>query len=276
MVLSLPALRRISGALCLCSVLTACASHNKPANTESALQLPQVVGHADFNWRLSGNRRVAPKQIFSDDQRIWLQWSRRQPIPIIFGMDEDQWQVLEPRQVGAYLLIEGQWSAIKFQGGKLQALAQKIDRYETDYFQRQFYSSQDTESGMLSEPTAQSMSAAGTPQQTESHPSLSPTPSKGPRYAAILSDRTIRQVIQRWAKASAWHFENSHWAVDIDLPVTAQARFTQDFMSSVQQLLATTEMSDRPLQPCFYTNKVLRVIPIAQTCDPQVRKGSRA
>jgi len=32
-------------------------------------------------------------------------------------------------------------------------------------------------------------------------------------------------------------------------------------------LLASTELGDRPLRPCFYSNKVVRVVPYAQVCD---------
>ena len=44
-----------------------------------------VVGDPDFNWHLSGDRRVAPRQVFSDARRIWLQWHPHQAIPTVFA-----------------------------------------------------------------------------------------------------------------------------------------------------------------------------------------------
>jgi len=35
----------------------------------------------------------------------------------------------------------------------------------------------------------------------------------------------------------------------------------------VRALLAATELSERPVQPCFYANQVLRVVAYTQTCD---------
>src|SRR5690606_21602452 len=42
-----------------------------------------LIGEPDFNWYMSGDRRVAPLQVFSDQWRIWLQWHRGQPIPSV-------------------------------------------------------------------------------------------------------------------------------------------------------------------------------------------------
>jgi hypothetical protein len=43
-----------------------------------------------------------------------------------------------------------------------------------------------------------------------------------------------------------------------------------DFKNAVRKLLSSTDLTDRPLQPCFHTNKVLRVIPKAELCDRTV------
>ena len=88
-----------------------------------------------------------------------------------------------------------------------------------------------------------------------------------PRYSVSAADQTIRQALERWAREAGWTFSSEHWAVDVDVPLIGQAAFDTDFKAAVRELLAATEMGDRPLQPCFYSNRVLRVVPYAQACD---------
>lgn len=87
------------------------------------------------------------------------------------------------------------------------------------------------------------------------------------RYRAAPPDTTLRGVLARWADSSGWTFSPQHWAVDVDIPLSAAADFSGDFKSAVRQLLSATELADKPLQPCFYGNQVLRVVPLAQPCS---------
>lgn len=87
------------------------------------------------------------------------------------------------------------------------------------------------------------------------------------RYRAAPPDTTLRAVLARWADDSGWTFRPQHWAVDVDIPLSASADFAGDFKSAVRELLSATELADKPLQPCFYGNQVLRVVPLAQSCS---------
>lgn len=261
---------RLGGVFCLCGLLVACGSQSKKTDQGALSKLPVVAGEPDFNWRLSGDRRIAPKQVFSDQQRVWLQWPHRQSLPTIFGRIDQAWEVLHPQKIGAYVLVAGDWTALKFQGGSVKALAQKIGFEQVP---RQII-----ESNANIESAHQNLARQthfSTPHQN-SRPArlLTPHQPTVANFTAQLDDKTIRQTIKRWAKQTPWHFENVHWAVNVDLPILGAAAFTDDFVTSVQQLLSTTEMSDRPVQPCFYTNHVVRIVPIAQVCDPQARRGS--
>lgn len=80
-------------------------------------------------------------------------------------------------------------------------------------------------------------------------------------------DGNMREALYRWAARANWTFSPEHWDVDIDIPVSGRAVFEGDFSGAVQDLLSTTELADRPLRPCFYSNRVLRVVPYAQACD---------
>lgn len=89
-----------------------------------------------------------------------------------------------------------------------------------------------------------------------------------PTWNVSTKDRTIREALKSWTVVAGWTFEPEHWAVPVDLPLTAGASFRGDFKSAVRQLIATSELSDTPVQPCFYLNKVVRVVPINVSCDP--------
>jgi hypothetical protein len=86
-------------------------------------------------------------------------------------------------------------------------------------------------------------------------------------WEVAMTDQTIRKALEKWSSMSGWTFNLEHWAVDRDLPVAAATSFQGDFRGAVRSLLASTELTDLPLQPCFYNNSVLRVVPRAELCD---------
>lgn len=117
--------------------------------------------------------------------------------------------------------------------------------------------------------TAASASPAA-PQQLAASVPLAPAkpiPPATPIWKVSPSDRTIREALKSWARAAGWSFEPEHWAVNADIPITAQASFSGDFKNATRQLIGTTELSETPLQPCFYSNRVVRVVPINEMCD---------
>lgn len=90
------------------------------------------------------------------------------------------------------------------------------------------------------------------------------------RYQVSPQDVTLRSALARWARQAGWTFEPEHWAIDADIPIVGTASFEADFKLAVRELVASTELSDRPAQPCFYSNQVLRIVPYAQPCDRTV------
>jgi hypothetical protein len=87
-----------------------------------------------------------------------------------------------------------------------------------------------------------------------------------PTYAITRTDKNFRVAIKRWATDAGWEFEPEHWAVARDIPVAGSADFGADFKEAVRTLLKSSELADQPAQPCFYSNKVLRVVPINELC----------
>ncbi len=86
-------------------------------------------------------------------------------------------------------------------------------------------------------------------------------------YSVGLSDPNFRKVLTRWANASGWMFEPEHWSVARDIPVGGTDSVIADFKTAVRRLLKSTLLTDLPVQPCFYSNKVLRVIPASELCS---------
>lgn len=82
-------------------------------------------------------------------------------------------------------------------------------------------------------------------------------------------DKTIRETLAKWAATEGWTFNpigRQHWSVAEDFDVVASDTMYGSFIDVVQQLIASTELTKTPLQPCFYKNHVVRVIYINEQC----------
>lgn len=256
-----------------------------PSEQPGGTNIPS--GKLDFGWRLSGDRAVAPLQVFSDTSRTWLQWLPGQILPIILGATEQGEQVLTYLRQGPYTILDGHWPALIFRSARQQARARRVDASLAALGSVHHPAAQyplapqhplgsQQQLGSQHSTSAQQQSSA--PQQRSlQHPPNSPQQSAQPSrpfFSVSHTDLHLRQALTRWAGLSGWRFEPEHWAVDVDIPLSASAKFSDDFVSSVQALLASTELSDRPLQPCFYSNQVLRIVPVAEPCDRTLGDGT--
>lgn len=232
--------RWVGLAASLALLLAGCVVHDTqlPELNQARSHTPTVLGDPDFNWHLSGDRRVAPRQVFSDQGRIWLQWHPHQAVPTVFVQDLGGWRVIEQLPQGQYTVVDGPWRRLRFQGGHLQAMA-------------------------VYQPAV---------------PAAAPCPDATPRgagFAVRVADGTIRQTLRRWSEQANWFFDDAHWSLNVDFPITAPATFNANFEQAVRGLLESTRISGQSVKPCFYANHVLRVIPAAQSCDPMANQGDR-
>ncbi|MFF7398763.1 TcpQ domain-containing protein [Achromobacter sp. NPDC008082] len=251
-----------------------------------------------FDWRLSGDPAVAPLQVFDDGKDVWLQFTPGQALPAIFGVRGNGEHALPYVRREPYVVVSGDWHALRFRGGRLAARAERDgdddvaaqapvdaepvvlesatprqsvnDQSVNDQSVNELASNGPLRPAVLAgshsdEPTAQTPVSANA--STVLSAPQAPLPvAAAPRYRAAPPDTTLRGVLARWADSSGWTFAPQHWAVDVDIPLSASADFAGDFKSAVRELLGATELADRPLQPCFYGNQVLRVVPLAQSC----------
>lgn len=97
-------------------------------------------------------------------------------------------------------------------------------------------------------------------------PTAPPAPVAQP-FTISRNDKTIREALVTWSRRAGWTHDAEHWTVPFDLPVLSSADLGTDFKGAVRALLSSTDLTNLPLQPCFYSNKVLRVVPKAELCD---------
>jgi len=247
----------------LCAVLVGCSTPRASWFPQPTARVSsQAPGPLDFNWVLSGEKQVGPLQVFSDGLQTWMQWRPHQTLPAVLAMQDGGYAVVEYRRQDPYTIIAGVYPSLMFRAGHHWASASR----------------KDLSAPLPAHHTGTADAATST---NHSHPhrsgalqaqraSVSNAPQMHVAYTVSRTDQHLRQALSRWANLSGWRFDPEHWSVDVDIPVSAAATFSDDFVDSVQALLASTELSDRPLQPCFYTNQVLRVIPLAESCDRTV------
>jgi hypothetical protein len=249
---------------------------------------PGSGSYYSFAWRLSGDRAVAPLQVFDDGIQTWLQFSESQAIPAVFARGPEGDRLLSYSRQGPYIVLSGVWPELVLRGGTLASHVRRVAQAESA---AQAAELKPGEPGAADSGAA--LQAATSPVAGPRPASPAPNPDPHPPQAAEMTaasfvdlglqasasfqagpqDLTMRAALNRWAKSAGWTFEPEHWVVDVDIPLAGAASFDSEFKSAVRELLASTELGERPLQPCFYSNKVLRIVPFAQPCDRSVGGG---
>ncbi|WP_083384855.1 MULTISPECIES: TcpQ domain-containing protein [unclassified Cupriavidus] len=84
-------------------------------------------------------------------------------------------------------------------------------------------------------------------------------------WAISPSDGNYRRLIEIWAARAGW--QASAWELEKDVPVEAVDTAHGDFKAAVRYALSATELTDYVLKPCFYSNRVVRVVKVTTKCD---------
>ncbi len=213
-------------------------------------------GPFDFNWRLEGDPTAAPLQVFSSETGVWLHFAEMGHLPAIFGVAANGAErLLTFRRQAPYVYLPGLWAALRFRAGHRIALAKRVPQHVAE------------RSGSFAQ-SMQSSAVVEHPPAQDTHGSRN-VAAPSTQYSVSPEDGNLPRALRRWAHAAGWTFEAEHWTLAADIPITAGANLGSDFHRAVSALLASTEMADLPVQPCFYQNRVLRVIAYAQRCDPR-------
>ena len=296
-------------AWCCVLLLPACSGWGPAAGSWFGAE----SGRYDFDWQLSGDPAVAPLQVFDDGRRIWLQFAPGQAVPAIFAQTAAGEQPLVYVRRDPYVVLDGRWPQLVLRGGRLSAQARHgraaplAPQSGTGSVHESagsavagaapgfgsgpglsFVPNRPSGAGSaaperrletvatLSASTASASASAPTLPGRPVEPSLGPLAQTAAPYRAGPPDDTLRAVLMRWADTAGWTFLAQHWALEVDIPLAGSAEFAGDFKTAVRALLAATELGERPLQPCFYANRVLRVVPMAQACDRSARRAGGA
>lgn len=302
--MTLPILRSCVLGLCAASV-SGCASLPDwslfdPLRTDSG----SFASRYDFAWRLTGDPRVGPIQVFDDGRSTWLQFGSDQTVPAIFARTDAGDHLLTPQRSAAYVIVDGVWPLLVLRIGELESQARRLGpeaevpggasadkpalARDVEVISLKDGAEPESATALKADSTLSQPEAPAFPTETPAYPveavafptetpafpaeavafPLPPSFRSPPLYRVSPDDGNIRTALARWARSAGWTFEAEHWAVEVDIPIAGSAEFDLQFDEAVQELLASTELSERPLQPCFYANKVLRVVSYAQSCDP--------
>lgn len=269
---------RLLGACLLLPALQGCLAGQ--AGMAPALDTGAQAFH--FGWRLSGEPRVGPLQVFDNGARTWLHFAPGQPVPAVFGLRNGREQSLTLKPEGQFQIVQGVWPQLLFRAGLSLAQARRRPGEPLGV-------AQSVQAGALNilpaSPSSASASSLAPPTPLDPVEPASPlapaalpvvAPVSMPSFDLRLDDQTLRQALARWALRAGWVFQAEHWDLGVDLPVSAAADFSGDFKHAVQQLLKGTELSAHPAQPCFYSNQVLRVVAWSQACDRHLAAGDRS
>jgi hypothetical protein len=84
-------------------------------------------------------------------------------------------------------------------------------------------------------------------------------------YRVSPTDENLRLLIERWSKSVGW---TAVWDVDRDILIGNAGEKANDFRSAIRWVLASTELGDLVVKPCFYNNSVIRVVRKTVKCNP--------
>jgi hypothetical protein len=86
-----------------------------------------------------------------------------------------------------------------------------------------------------------------------------------PVWHVETADGTFQKLFGRWAATAGW---TSRWDVPQDIPVIGEYTFEGSFTDAVFSVTDSTDGTDMPVHPCFYTNNLVRIVPVSVVCNP--------
>ncbi|WP_354681180.1 toxin co-regulated pilus biosynthesis Q family protein [Cupriavidus plantarum] len=115
-------------------------------------------------------------------------------------------------------------------------------------------------------PAAQPIPAAPVTAVVAAPVAVAPTATSTRDWSVSPADGNYRLLIEKWAREVGW--TAAPWEPDQDVQIEGADAFTGDFKAAVRRALASTEMTDYSLKPCFYSNNLVRVVKLTTKCDP--------
>lgn len=255
----------------------------------------------DFAYSASGDPPLTPIQVFDDGKKTWIQLPRRSAQPAVFAVTpagevliparpEDQFFVVDRVEQKFALVLGSVRATVRYVGnaprqsqaasfGATTPIRESgqaqgpVPAQEVLAARRTPPASPVPEATPVVTLTSSSPPAVTDAAQTNAPPStqaaadIQVKPAILPTWNVGPQDQNFRLALHRWATEADWTFGSDFWAAPMDIPITAAATFSGVFEDAVRALVGATELGEHPLQPCFYSNRVLRVVPISHACN---------
>ena len=78
----------------------------------------------------------------------------------------------------------------------------------------------------------------------------------GDAWEVRVDDKTVKSMIERWAKAANWQL---YWENSVDYPILASATISGRFEEAVEKIVKSMQGAQVPPRAVFYSNRVLRI-----------------
>ena len=78
----------------------------------------------------------------------------------------------------------------------------------------------------------------------------------GETWEVRVDDKTVKAMIDRWAKAANWQV---YWENSVDYPILAGATISGRFEEAVEKIIKSMQGAQVPPRAVFYSNRVLRI-----------------
>src|SRR5690625_3366074 len=239
-----------------------------PTLEQSSLSL--AAGACDFNLLLSGEQAIAPVQVVKYQQQVWLQFRPEQHLPVIVAYQRGQYHAVKYQHFEPYVVIEGQWRELLFQGGRLQAQARHESVQQPQITEmpprvpKQAQTKTPThpkhpkplvvkDEPSTSERNAQTAAGGDPVQKAEktAQPSqalpkenraLSAPAQSTQRVEIGPADETMRQAYERRGLQVNGLFTSEHWGLEVDYANMNTAQCQGPFEQSVEHLLKSVQL----------------------------------
>lgn len=86
------------------------------------------------------------------------------------------------------------------------------------------------------------------------------------RYEITADDETLYLTLRRWTSEAGYQLV---WSAGKDFPVKRTIYDAPDVTGAIAMAMKDTEYSAYPLHACTYTNNVIRVLHVSQSCVPK-------
>ncbi len=278
---------RMLGAGLMLAGLGGCATPADGAWWRDLAGLPSASGAYRFDWRIAGDPALAPLQVFDDGRETWLQYPADQPAPAVFERTAGGDRLLRPRRERDYLILRGVPDRIVLRGGlsrpkpggggrgreggrggRRRERRAGAGRAPAD--------ARAAPPGRRRRPRTAGTAGAGRPiarpvrWSRRRHRRTRPPSGRRREPGRVLRGHAGRRQCPAGAGAQALPVGRSSLNTGRWMPIFPWRAPPSSVTHSARPCAACCrppELGDRPVQPCFYANRVLRVVPLAQRCD---------